>query len=201
MALPELTLPDGTPIFLASGHAIDLTPMYADIPMRTGHDRRRRVFTTVPRGVSVSLLLSQAQMTAFHNWFEGPLKAGSEWFSTRVKNQGPGLLWWKARFIDTYAAEALHSRFWRVTAKLLLTGIGSVNGPYNRALVANTTIALTGTAVLTLPLNLSADTVIALLSNIPMSADTVIALRSSEYELREDGSFILREDGSFVVRE
>ena len=202
MALPELTLPDGTPAWLADPHAIELVPLYADVPMRTGHDRRRRVFTVAPRLVRVGLQLTAAQMLALHDWYEGPAKAGAEYFSTQVANQGPGLLWWQARFAEPYSADAGEAgASFRVQAKLLLTGVGSVNGPYNRALVANTTIALTGTAALTLPLNLSADTVIALLSNIPMSADTVIALRSSEYELREDGSYILREDGSFVVRE
>ena len=106
MALPELLLPDGTPAFLADGHSIELTPMYADVPTRTGHDRRRRVYTVVPRVVSVGLQLTAAQMLAFHAWYEGALQAGAQRFSAQLANQGPGLLWWSARFAEPYSADA-----------------------------------------------------------------------------------------------
>lgn len=179
MALPELTLPDGTPAFLADGHSIELTPMYADVPMRTGHDRRRRVYTTVPRMVNVGLQVTAAQMLALHNWFEGPLQAGVQWFSAQVANQGPGLLWWKARFAEPYTADAGEAAAsFRVSAKLLLVGQGSTTGPYSPYLQASTQIAFSGSAVLTSPNNLSAATVIALLPAITLSAATVIALTS-----------------------
>jgi hypothetical protein len=203
MALPELTLPYGTPIFLGTGHGIELTPMYADIGMRTGHDRRRRVYTTVPRTVTVELFLSQAQMTAFHEWYEGPLDVGAQYFSTRVANQGPGLLWWKARFVEPYTADALHSRYWRVKATLLLVGDGSTTGPYTAAMNAAVTVALSGSAVLTVPNDLSAAVTVALQMANPMRAAVTIALIPTppNYELREDGSYELREDGTKELRE
>ena len=176
MALPELTLPDGTPAFLAAGHAIELTPMYADVPMRTGHDRRRRVYTTVPRTVSVGLQVTAAQMLALHDWFEGPLQAGMQWFSAQVANQGPGLLWWKARFAEPYSAEAGEAgASFRVTARLLLVGQGSVVGPYSPNLQAAALISLSGSAVLTSPLFLTAASTVALLPATFLAAGTVIA--------------------------
>ena len=205
MALPELTLPDGTPAFQADGHAIELTPMYADVAMRTGHDRRRRVFTTTPRTVSVGLQMTAAQMLAFHNWFEGPLQAGVQWFAAQVANQGPGLLWWRARFVEPYTADAGEAgASFRVSAQLLLTGDGSVTGPYSPNLQASAFVALTGSAVLTAPVNLAAAAIVALLPASYIGAASVIALISvlppTSY-LREDGSFILREDASHILRE
>jgi hypothetical protein len=178
MALPELTLPDGTPQWVCDGHDIELTPMYADVGMRTGHDRRRRVYTTVPRTLGVSLILDRAQMLAIHDWFEGPLMAGQEWFAARVANQGPGLLWWKARFVEPYTAEVLSSQYWRFTAKLLLVGDGSSDGPYTAAMNAAVTVALSGSAVLTVPNDLSAAVTVALQMASNMSAAVTVALTS-----------------------
>ena len=179
MALPELLLPDGTPAFLADGHGIDLSPLYADVSMHTGHDRRRRVYTVVPRVVSVGLQLTAAQMLALHNWFEGPLQAGAQWFSAQVANQGTGLLWWKARFAEPYTADAGEGgASFRVTARLLLVGDGSVTAPYTPLMQAAVLVALSGSATLTAPINLAADTLIALLNNNPISAATLIALVS-----------------------
>jgi hypothetical protein len=203
MALPELTLPDGTPAFLADGHSIELTPMYADVPMRTGHDRRRRVYTTVPRIVSVGLQVTAAQMLAFHAWFEGPLLAGVVEFSAQVANQGPGLLWWRARFVAPYTAEAGKAgASFRITARLLLTGTGSSTGPYTPNMQAAAQIALSGSVVLTAPVSLAADSVVALLPAVYLAADTVVALLPPiGRRLREDSTYRLREDGSIRLRE
>ena len=207
MALPELTLPDGTPAFLADGHGIELMPLYADVAMRTGHDRRRRVYTTVPRIVSVGLQMTAAQMLAFHNWFEGPLQAGAQVFSAQVANQGPGLLWWRARFVEPYTADAGEAgASFKVSARLLLTGDGSVAGPYTPFLQASALVPLTGSAVLTAPFDLAASSVVALLPATYIGAATVVALvtptgPAGGFELREDGSFELREDGSIELRE
>ena len=81
MALPELTLPSGTPGFLAEPHEIEEVGEYADLPMVTGHDRRRRAWLGAPRILNVGLRLNAAQALAFHTWYEGPLKAGAGWFS------------------------------------------------------------------------------------------------------------------------
>ena len=225
MALPELLLPDGTPAFLADGHSIELTPMYADVPTRTGHGRRRRVFTVVPRIVSVGLQLTAAQMLAFHNWFEGPLQAGAQSFSAQVANQGPGLLWWQARFVEPYTAYAGEAgASFRVRARLLLVGSGTAITPYTPAMNAATVIALVGSAVMTAPVNLAADstmamlplstisadttvamlipadlaagTTVALLMSADLAADTVVALMSTGFT-----GYELREDAAFVLRE
>ncbi len=197
-------MPDGTPPFLADAHSIELTPMYADVPMRTGHDRRRRVYTIVPRQMSVALFLTQAQMLAFHQWFEGPLQAGVQWFSSQVANQGPGLLWWKTRFAEPYTAEQLELGYSRVTAKLLLVGQGSATGPYTANMTAATQIAFSGSVLLTSPTNLVAATTIALLPATFLSAASSVALVTllPGYRLREtDAAFRLRQASGKRKRE
>ena len=196
MALPELTLPDGTPAFLAAGHAIELVDQYADTAVVTGHTIRRRVYTTTPRTMQVALFLTQAQATAFHEWYEGPLLGGLQYFSAQVKNQGPGLLWWKARFVEPYTAEALENRYWRITAKLLLVGDGTTTAPYVPAMHASAQIALSGSVMLTVPVSLAAAVSIALQPAVFMNASVSIALIAREYRLRQDGSYRLRQDGS-----
>lgn len=179
MALPELTQPDGTPDFLAEGHAIELVPVYADIPAQTGHDRRQRVYTTAPRMLDVGLQMTAAQMLAWANWCEGPLRAGAEWFSAPVANQGPGLLWWKARFIGSYTADSGDGgASFRVSARLLLVGDGTATPPYVPQMRASVQIALTGAVVLTVPASLQASVSIALRSAVFLRASVVIALSS-----------------------
>lgn len=178
MALPELTLPDGTPPFLAEGHAIELAPVYADVPMRTGHARRRRIYTTAPRTVQVALQLTAAQMLALHEWFEGPLEAGAQWFSAQVAKQGSGLLWWKARFVEPYEADAGPSAvLWRVTARLLLVGDGSASSPYMTAMSAAVTVALSGGAALTIPIALDATVTVALVPILVLASAVEVALQ------------------------
>ena len=203
MALPELTLPDGTPAWLAEPHGVELVPQYADVAMRTGHHRRRRVYTTAPRLVQVGLQLTAAQMLAFHTWFEDSTQAGALPFSTQVANIGPGLLWWRAQFTEPYSADAGEAgASFRVSARLLLTGDGSAAGPYTPALTAAIGIALAGSASLTAPNDLSAAVSIALLPVTGLTAAIVIALLlPPSFRLREDASFRLREDGTKRLRE
>jgi len=177
MALPELTLPPGTPAFSAEGHNIELVPMYADVPMVTGHDRRRRVYTTVPRYVTVKMELTYPQMLAVHDWFEGPLQVGVQPFSAQVANQGPGLLWWKARFAEPYTADADEAgQLFVVTAKLLLEGEGSSTGPYSPNMAASVGVALSGSVVIVMPVSLAANATIALATVEPLQAGVIIAL-------------------------
>ena len=131
MSLPEITLPYGTPGFLAADHGVDERDVYAPVPNTTGHSRSRRVRTIAPRVVTVSLRLSQAQMTALDSWFEGPLKVGEREFSAEVANQGPGLVtvWWRASWVGPYTAEPKAGGFWNVSGSLLLTGDASTTGP------------------------------------------------------------------------
>lgn len=202
MALPELLLPDELPAFQADGHAIELVPEYADVTMRTGHDRRRRLYTTTPRLVSVGLVLTEAQMLALHQWFEGPLQAGAQWFSAEVANQGPGSLWWKARFAEPYAAESIPSGLFSVTARLLLVGAGQAAKPYTPAMAAAVRVELAGqVAASAIPLDLAATVQVALLPSLFLAAAVQVALLGRSISLREDSSRVLREDGSLVVRE
>lgn len=180
MALPELTLPDGSPPFLADGQSIEITPIYADVPMRTGHDRRRRLYTTVPRVVNVGLFVAADQLLAFHNWYEGPLQAGLQWFSALLSNQGPGTLWWKARFAEPYTEEAIENGYHRITAKLLLVGDGSVSSPYSPNLLSSTLTQLSGSVVITSPLSLASSSVISLLPATYLSSASFIAFKSAQ---------------------
>ena len=147
--LPEITPPSGTPVFLLAGHGATPKPAYADVAMRTGSPRRRRTCTAAPRVVTVGWLLEADQMAAVDAWFEDTLLAGEREFSARVKNIGPGMLWWTARWIEPYSAEALHLGRWRVTGQLLLTGQGQEADPYSPNLYAEFGAALRGTVALT----------------------------------------------------
>lgn len=185
MSLPSLTLPRSLPPWLAAGHGVEPEPIYADVPMRTGHARKRRVWRSAPRTVTVGLVLSQVRMTAFFEWFEGPARQGSEPFSTRVPSQGPGLLWWSARFVEQPNYEALGRLHfddegfvegWRVTAKLLLTGSGYTAGPSDGRLAASVRIGLYGSAALTVRKPLAASVRIALEPALRLRASVSIGL-------------------------
>lgn len=177
MALPELLVPDGTPAFLSAEQSIELTPMFADTQMRTGHDRKRRLYTTVPRVVSVALFLTPAQVLAFHNWFEGPLLAGAAQFTACVAKQGLGKLYWAARFLEPYIAEPTPgARLWHVSAKLLLTGSPSATAPYTPNMSAATAVALVGAGTTTAPMNLASATTVLMLGFTRIASASSILL-------------------------
>ena len=187
-----------------SGHNIELVPQHADVPMRTGHSRKRRIYTAAPRFVDVGVQMTQAQMAAFSDWFEGPLQAGAVSFTAAVANQGAGLLYWQARFEAPYSAtpnDAAAS--WTVTARLRLVGDGSAAPPVSTGLAGDSFVALVGAAAFVATNTLAGDSFVALLAGgAALSGDTVVALIALlGNELREDGGLELREDGSIELRD
>lgn len=149
IGMPGIRPPAGTPCFLASAHSISPDSVFVDVKMRVGHARKRRVFTAAPRVVEVAWVLEAAEMAAVDAWYKNALLAGEREFAAQVKRQGPGMLWWRARWVEPYAAEALHLGRWRVTGRLLLTGVGQEADPYVPGLAVEFGAALTGTASLT----------------------------------------------------
>lgn len=152
MSLPAITLPGGFPCWLAAGHESARDPVYAHTPMRTGHTRQRRVYTTAPETRNVSLMLNESQVLRFHDWFESDLLAGELEFSARVHMFGPGMGWWPARFVEPYKAEPMAAKdgmLWRVTAQLSLRGEPQDEGPELSTLSAEFVVALQGRAVIT----------------------------------------------------
>lgn len=205
MSLPETTLPAGLPVFQAANHSIQLAPVYADVAMRTGHSRRRRVVTIAPRRVTVGLFLTSGQLTLFESWFEDVLRAGELPFSARVAAQGPGpLLWWRAEWLDVPVYTPLSPDYWRVTATLLLTGEGSVTGPVSTSagvefaarLFATADIPASGAA--SVEFEAALNTIV--LARMEILLELLVVETASYFE-REDSGFIEREDGTDLQRE
>lgn len=148
MALPQVLLPPGFPPFLRDGHAIELIPIYGDTPMSTGADRRRRNYTSAPRYMDVTAEVDRDILTAFKDFFENTLSVGAKTLSVQVQNQGPGLLWWKARFFAPYKVDYLGGVWWRISARLILFDEGSVAGPDPTGLETSVSLVLQATATL-----------------------------------------------------
>jgi Concanavalin A-like lectin/glucanases superfamily len=156
MSLPLITAPTSLPDFLEAGHAIDESALFAPIKPATGHRRMRRLYTVPERTVDVSWLLSNAQMVVLDDWFENALRAGGEFFAAQVKDQSsPLILWWRAKWLTPYKADAIAGGYWRVTGQLRLFETGSTSGPLASALAVAFTVPLTGSAALTVPQTLS----------------------------------------------
>jgi hypothetical protein len=162
-ALPELTLPRNLPCWLAAGHSVEPQAVYADTAMRTGEARRRRVCRSAPRVVTVGMFLKAGQSPVFWDWYENRLRAGVEPFATRVPNQGPGLLWWRAQFVESPEYTMLARGACRVQAKLLLTGSGSTEGPVDSAVSSLSTVAAYGSAVVTVGKPMASVSTVALM--------------------------------------
>jgi hypothetical protein len=149
MPLPPLTMPNALPAFLIEGHAATWGAVFGNVAMRTGHSRKRRLWTTMPHRVAAQLFLERDEMIAFHAWFLESLRSGERRFAARVKNQGEGLLWYTAFFLQPYTAEALHFGRWKVAADLLLEGEGEVDGPTAGLFSAEVLIPFTGSGTIT----------------------------------------------------
>ena len=126
--LPTITVPAGVDAFLAEGHAIDEDSVYAQVPYATGHSRTRPLWTVSERVVPVSVFVEAEQLAAMDDWYENTLLAGAEPFAAEIRNQGPGTLWWRARWID-YQSEMLHSGCGLVSGTLFIVGNGHLAGP------------------------------------------------------------------------
>lgn len=200
--LPSLRPPSELPPCRWVGHAIEMGSAYANVPLETGHDRRRRVYTSMPRVVSASWDFNLEQSLIFYNWYEETLKSGLNEFSIQVANQGPGLLWWRARFVEPYVAEANESgqAFW-VSAKVLLVGEGVSDTPYTPEMESSVVVALFGSTRLTTTITISSDVAVELVPVTLLYAGVRVALQGTVAELREDGDLVLREDGDRVLRE
>ncbi len=200
---PPLGSPDeATPTFLLRGHALEPRPVFADVPMTTGHARRRRVSSTAPRVAEVGWFLTQGLMTTVDAWFESTLLVGSRKFSAPVKNQGAGLLWWEAQWLEPYTAEPVSRGRWYVSGKLLLTGEGSTTPPVLSTLGVEFGAALTGSASLTVGALLGVEFGAALMQPVDLAVEFGAALRQvGNFRLREDSSYTLREGGGRRIRE
>lgn len=228
MALPSITLPRGLPAWQSAGHAVELLPLYADVPMSTGAPRKRRLYRSAPRIVSVALELSAAQMRAFFDWYEGPLmQGGAAAFAAQAPDQGPrGLLWWEAQFETPPTYEARPRGRWRLTARLRLTGEGTPEPPPVPDLASSVVVAVRASAALHVGKPLASEAVAAWLpstrfaseavaawlaaapTRLPLASEAVAAWLASgavevpaSYVLREDGGRLLREDGGRMTRE
>ena len=165
MALPGITLPDGVPILLGEGHAIEESSVFAAVKPTTGHRRMRRLYTVPDRVVPVNWSLNSAQMAVFDDWFENALAVGSNFFSIRVKDQdSAGLLWWKAKWVEPYTADPVAPNRWHVTGSVKLFGEGSATPPDVSALALEISVPLTGSAVVTAPQGLELEITVALVS-------------------------------------
>lgn len=175
-SLPTLTIPATCGYFLRGGHASDKQSLYGDAPMQTGSARRRRVYLATPRTVSVSMEVTQTALSDWVTWYEGPLGAGSQFFSALVANQGPGMLWYKARILAAggqkpYTVEYLGGLWWKISTKLMLFDEGSTTSPVQpTALTGGAVLALTSTVTLTALQPLSGGVVLALLAVTPTAA-------------------------------
>lgn len=201
MALPGLKLPSGFPPFLSTEHSVAFDDEYASIPMRSGHRRKRHVYTFTPKVFSVALDLSQAQAVQFHEWFEGPLRAGQELFSAQYAYFGPGLRWYTSQFVEPYTITPDVTGRWRVVAKLRVLDAGSTTGPVVSNLSVDFLLTLGSGGSLTVQPRLEVDFLVALetLSGLDV-VEFMIALaaeaESGLFLLQEDGSQLLLEDGS-----
>lgn len=164
MTLPAIVPPSTLPRIRAQGHSITLGDVYAHDPKTTGHYRARRLKTSTTRTVTIDWFLTQAQMTALHNWFERTLLVGSRTFSIQVKTQGPGLSWWEAAWVAPYKAEPQTRGWWHVTGELRLLGTPSTIGPDLSVLAVEYDLPLTASASIDVQTSLAIEYGLELLS-------------------------------------
>lgn len=165
MSLPGITAPPGTPPFLSDGHANQDDPLFAQVRTATGHSRARRVRTVPERVADVSWFLDAAELAAIDTWYWDTLQCGALEFAAHVRNRGPGMLWYRARWIS-FETEMLTLQRGRLRGQLLLMGDGEVNPPDTSALRSEVTAALlslSGTAIL-IPKVLDSEVTVALLT-------------------------------------
>lgn len=147
MALPEITMPSGTPPFLADGHDMQPISLYSRVKRGQGATRNRRVRSGHTRLINVSLAVTEDQMKAIEQWHHKALNIGTLPFSARVAAQGVGVMWWEARWTVNPSYTVDKANNWTVTGQLLLSGTPSVSEPQFTTFAANMFVAIKGLAV------------------------------------------------------
>lgn len=204
VTLPEFLLPSILPPCLANAHDVELIDIYADLPWRTGHDTKRRVYTIAPRIVDVQYDLDQPQMTAFTEWFEGPSRKGTEYFAVQLANFGPGLRWFRARFFtSTYTARPDQTSLrWNVKFKLYILGEGTLVGPVTTTFESTRRLALVAEPLDTgLTQEFSSTRSLALEPlDASFGSTRVLRLGTPTNYVLQDGElfYVLQEDGSYI---
>lgn len=203
MPLPDLLLPPGVPNFVVAAQSFGQLRRYGNVERGQGHDRKRRLRTRTPRVIDVaSKKLSQAQMTALEDWYEDALLAGERPFSVELSNQGPGTLWWSARWVKSSFKQEPSNGGWVVSGQLHLTGQGEVDPPVLGALAFEYSLVLTGQALMLPDASLAFEYLLQLKPDAPMAFEYYLRLESAVHNLqREDGSDYQREDGAPIQRE
>lgn len=186
--LPEILMPEGLPAWLVGSFDGTDESAYGRVPMSTGHDRKRRIYRRPPITRNVSMMLTETQAMVFEGWFQNDLLAGERIFSARVRDMGPGHIWYTAQFAAPpvsafqHWAKAPEKGFWLVTAELTLYGVGSDFGPELTPFKSAAEIALTGGARAPAPVSLKSTAVVALLggfANVTFSSSVTVPLTGS----------------------
>lgn len=143
MALPGITAPPGTPVFLAIGHSVEEDSVHGNVPYSTGHSRTRRKQTSTERVVSVQWQLNPEQMAAVDFWFERTLKVGSLTFAALVKDEvTEGMAWWEARWVSAPQFDMQHYGKGRSNGRLFLMGEGQSQAPDTSSLAVAYSVEL-----------------------------------------------------------
>src|SRR4051794_1500248 len=130
MALPEILVPIGVPPYRANGHARARGNAHADVPMGTGHGRKRPIRTARPRFADVTARLSAAAAVLHEAWYEDTLKAGTLPFAAELFGFGTSSTeWWSATWDKPPKYTPAAGGFHILTGRLRLTGEPSLTGP------------------------------------------------------------------------
>jgi hypothetical protein len=180
---PTVFEPSGLDPFLAAGLGVDHEDIYATDARGSGHHRKRRLYTTAPRRVTVGRILDPADAAAYHAWFEQTIVVGETHFVAWISNQGPGQLYYDACWLEPpqwtplATPQGIH---WRLEGALLLTGTGVEARPDDGVLEVEYEAALTGEADIVAPILLAVEYSAALASALLLAVEYEAALESSE---------------------
>lgn len=202
MPLPLVTAPPEAPEFLANGFSAGDDPVFSDVPVGTGHARRRRVYTLPLRTVRLRWLLEAGALAAVEDWYENALQAGALSWAARIADpSSPSLLWCEARWIS-FSIEMLHYGRGVLSGELLLIGDPTPTAPASYLLELSVSAALRGMpSTLSPPWSPAIDFAASLDSVRPWELTFVAELLSYGVGalLLEDGDYLLTEAGDRIL--
>ncbi len=210
MPLPEILMPAALPPWLAAGHERQEAPLYAHAPMSTGHSRTRRVFTAAERFQAASMELTQAQLTAFHEWFENTLQAGLLRFAAQFQDLGPALVWFDAQLLGYVSRRLPQGGRSVLECQLVLRGAPSLTGPDLTTATDVTVVRLIGRARLEIEATAEDLTEVELTGGVGGTAADLSVIELDGFVgdpfpidaiLLEDGDALLTETGDFLLIE
>lgn len=107
----QLPMPD------LPGYQLQPVSPFRRVDLASGRARQRRLFTSVPTMVQMTITMTNPQFQLFEGWFRWVIADGGDWFMGWAKTS-MGVQRYEMRFADMYQPAPVSTWEWQISATM-----------------------------------------------------------------------------------